>query len=145
LRRACRSAERCKQQRQRWQNELLCHFGVLLEVHKDFRLRVAGEIPPPAMPRCSRTRAKPHFVIKQRKCSNRARPNRSCGTTMVEVCYDRMTEILSCREFSKGGECRSVENANFISRKTLHTLPKVVVDVSRWRMADLREKSASAR
>jgi hypothetical protein len=47
---------------------------------------------------------------------------------MVEVCYDRMTEILSCREFSAGWECCSVENDNFISRKTLPVLPKVVVD-----------------
>ena len=63
---------------------------------------------------------------------------------MVEVCYDRMTEILSCREFSKGWECRSVENANFISRKTLQALPKAVVDVSRSSIGDLQEKSASA-
>jgi hypothetical protein len=47
---------------------------------------------------------------------------------MVEVCYDRMTEILSCGEFSADWECHSMEKANFISRKTLQALPKVVVD-----------------
>jgi|HubBroStandDraft_6_1064221.scaffolds.fasta_scaffold252571_2 hypothetical protein len=50
---------------------------------------------------------------------------------MVEVCYGRMTEILSCREFCEHWERGSVEKANFISCKTLRVLPNVVVDMLR--------------
>jgi hypothetical protein len=62
---------------------------------------------------------------------------------MVEVCYDRMTEILSCREFSAGRLRGFVENANFISCKILHALPKVLVDVSSAPTGDLRGKAAA--
>lgn len=59
---------------------------------------------------------------------------------MVEVCYGRMTEILSCGEFSENREYRLVGNANPFSRKILHALRRCSL-MCRARGSEICEKS----